>query len=218
LLLLMDTNASMRFGTQQRFKSVQAARAAALAAWCASHADERVGAMAFGACREVQPARQGQRGALAVIGALARWDATMALRAKDDETLADALRRARQAARASSRVLIISDGLSSSEDARAGLLQMRRHAEVAVLIVADPLELGLPPAGRYALEHEGAHTIADLYGRAQREAFQRSLGVGAVRLAGLARQLTLRHRCIDTRDDPWEAVNDLLGRRERGKA
>src|SRR3546814_4889253 len=38
----LDTHASMRFGTRVRFKSVQAARAAALAAWFATRAGERV--------------------------------------------------------------------------------------------------------------------------------------------------------------------------------
>ena len=42
LLILLDTHASMRFGTRTRFKSVQAARAAAAAAWYAVRAGERV--------------------------------------------------------------------------------------------------------------------------------------------------------------------------------
>ncbi|HEX7732615.1 MAG TPA: DUF58 domain-containing protein, partial [Rhodanobacter sp.] len=48
LLVLLDTHASLRFGTRARFKSVQAARAAAVAAWLAVRAGERVGMMAFG--------------------------------------------------------------------------------------------------------------------------------------------------------------------------
>jgi uncharacterized protein (DUF58 family) len=48
LLILLDTHASMRFGTRTRFKSVQAARAAAYASWYAVRAGERVGVMAFG--------------------------------------------------------------------------------------------------------------------------------------------------------------------------
>ena len=48
LLILLDTHASMRFGTRARFKSVQAARAAAWAAWAAVKVAERVGLMGFG--------------------------------------------------------------------------------------------------------------------------------------------------------------------------
>jgi hypothetical protein len=46
LLVVLDTHPSMRFGTRVRFKSVQAARAAAVAGWYAVRAGERVGAMA----------------------------------------------------------------------------------------------------------------------------------------------------------------------------
>ena len=48
LLILLDTHASMHFGTRARFKSVQAARAAALAAWFATRAGERVAMLGFG--------------------------------------------------------------------------------------------------------------------------------------------------------------------------
>src|SRR6185312_12383430 len=43
LLILLDMHASMRFGTRVRFKSVQAARSAAAAAWYAVRAGERAG-------------------------------------------------------------------------------------------------------------------------------------------------------------------------------
>ena len=98
------------------------------------------------------------------------------------------------------------------------MLQLRRHVDVSVLIVADALELDLPPAGRYALEHDGMRAMADLRGRAQRQAFQQSLGAGAQRLGAMAAQLGLRHRSIRTRDDPWDALGFLLGRRTRGAA
>lgn len=210
MLLLIDTNPSMHFGTRRRFKSVQCARAAALAAWSASHADERVGALAFGACRELQRPRPGHRGVLATLGALARWDAVPS--SPGGESLADALRRAARVARGSSRLLVISDGASCGEDARAPLVQLRRQVDVAVLVVADVLELAMPPPGRYAFEHDGEQATADLFTPARRLAFQRMLGAGASRLRGLAADVGVRHRCIDTRDDAWEAVGYLLGR------
>ena len=75
LLLLLDTHACMRFGTRARFKSVQAARAAALAAWTAARAGDRIGALAFGALRDAVTPHGGMRGVLGALGAIARWDA-----------------------------------------------------------------------------------------------------------------------------------------------
>src|SRR5699024_3194729 len=42
VMLLLDSRASMRFGTRERFKSVQAARAMALAAWHVAQAGGQV--------------------------------------------------------------------------------------------------------------------------------------------------------------------------------
>src|SRR4051812_6220907 len=79
ILLLIDANASMRFGTRARFKSVQAARAGALLAWAAVQGGDRVGALGFGPAlnAEVKPGG-GPRGALRVLRALAEWDSITA--------------------------------------------------------------------------------------------------------------------------------------------
>ncbi len=95
LLILLDQHASMRFGTRARFKSVQAARAASLAAWYAVRAGERVGLMLFGGNTHLQRPRAGVRGALDVCGALARCDADPSDR---QESLSQALQHVMRAA------------------------------------------------------------------------------------------------------------------------
>ena len=210
LLILLDTHASMRFGTRQRFKSVQAARAVALAAWYATRAGERVGVLAFGGVDQLLRPQAGPRGALAVCGALAQWDA----RPPTDrqQPLSDALIRAARASQAVNRVLLVSDGFSCDEAARQRLLDLTRHAAVSVLVVADPLELALPPAGRYPLEHAGERRDVSLQSIRQRSDFRRALGRGAARLTGVAESLRLRHASIDTTADPYDAVAGLIGR------
>jgi uncharacterized protein (DUF58 family) len=209
LLILLDAHAGMRFGTRARFKSVQAARAAALAAWYAVRAGDRVGAMAFGGVRHSLKPQGGARGALAVCGALAGWDAEAAEAA--DEPLSDALLRAGRLLRGASRVLLVSDGFSCDEAARARLREATRHAQVAVLVVADPLERELAPAGRYPLEHDGERREVVLRAERERREFQQSLGAGQARLGALAQSLGLRWRGIDTVADPFDAVTALLG-------
>ena len=209
LLILLDTHASMRFGTRVRFKSVQAARAAACAAWYAVHAGERVGVMAFGHADQLLRPQAGSRGALAVCGALADWDALPS--SAKEESLADALTRAGRVLHGASRVLLISDGFSCDTRARLRLLDLTRHAGVSVLVVADALEQALAPPGRYPMEHAGERSEVLLQSDRQRREFQRALGAGPARLGELAQSLGLRHGSIDTSSDPFALVATLFG-------
>ncbi len=209
LLIVLDTHDSMRFGTRVRFKSVQAARAAAIAAWYAVRAGERVGVMAFGNVEHLLRPQAGARGALAVCGALADWD----MQPMQDrvEPLADALKRAARLQHGASRVLLISDGFSCDPPSRQRLRDLGRHAGVSVLVVGDPLELALAPAGRYPLEHDGERGEVMLQSDRQRRDFLHALGAGARQLSTLAESLGLRCRRLDTAGDPFESVTSLLG-------
>ena len=211
LLILLDTHASMDFGTRQRFKSVQAARAVALATWYATRAGERVGVLGFGGIDHLLRPQAGPRGALAVCGALAKWDGMP--RFDRQQPLSDALTHAAQVSHGANRVLLISDGFSCDAAARQRLLDLARHATISVLVVADALELALVPPGRYPLEHAGERREVLLQSARQRSDFRRALGVGASRLVELAASLGLRHASIDTAADPFDAVVGLIGRK-----
>ena len=211
LLILLDQHPCMRFGTRVRFKSVQAARVAALAAWHAARAGERVGIMAFGGSRNLLQPRGGVRGALAACGALAEWDG---LSGAGDESLSAALQRARRLQHGASRVLLVSDGWSCDEDARGRLLDLARHAAVYVMVVADALELALPAPGRYPLEHAGEQREVVLRAERERREFQAGIGAGQARLQAMARSLALPLQVVDTAADPADAVAALL--RTRG--
>lgn len=209
LLILLDTHASLRFGTRARYKSVQAARAAAVAAWLAVRAGERVGLLAFGEHDRLLRPQGGAHGALAVCGALAEWDALpLTERA---EPLSAALLRARRLQHGASRVLLLSDGFSADAEARQHLLDLKTRAAVGVLVLADALEREPPPPGRYPLEHAGERRDVVLLGERQRREFQQALGAGPARLETLARGTGLRSRVLDSRDDPLAAVGELLG-------
>jgi uncharacterized protein (DUF58 family) len=208
LMIVLDTHESMRFGTRARFKSVQAARAAAIAAWYAVRAGERVGLMEFGGGDRLLRPQSGPRGALAVCGALAERDARTAR--SDGEPLSDALKRASRLMHGANRVLLVSDGLSCDEPAQGRLLDLSRKAGVRVLVVADALELAPPPPGRYPLEYEGERREVVLLGERQRRDFQQLLGAGQARLNELAQRIGMPHRTIDTTADPLDAIMALL--------
>lgn len=211
LLVIMDTNASMRFGTRVRFKSVQAARAAALAAWSAVRAGDRVGALAFGAAHGALDPHGGDRGALGVLGALARWDRQPG---GGEEPLSAALSRAQRLVLPGSRVLLISDGMCVDEAARAALLQLARRGEVRVLILADALELSAPPPGSYAFDTPQGRVQAELRGLAQRMQFRDNLARGHRALAALCDACGVPWRRVASGEDPSPALAALFDQRQ----
>ncbi len=213
VLILLDTHASMRFGTRSRFKSVQAARAAATVAWCAARAGERVGIAGFGPVSRLLRPQAGVRGALAVCGALAQWDALPLAGA--GEPLSSALLRARRLAHGASRVVLVSDGFSCDLAAKPLLQELTQRATVSVLLVADTLELALPPSGSYPLEYKGKRQLLNLRSERQRREFLRQMGTGAARLDALTTALRLQHDQIDTSADACAAGVRLLARRRQ---
>ena len=75
-LIVADTAPALYFGTRVRFKSVQAARAGAVAAWAAARDGDRIAALRGSDGEAPVPPASGARGALRVLDALVRWYAT----------------------------------------------------------------------------------------------------------------------------------------------
>lgn len=171
LLLMMDFNPGMRFGTRVRFKSVQAARAASLLAWMATASGDRVGAIGFGGGinNEVKPA-SGRRGALQVLRALRDWDHAAT---SDKESLGSALERARRLLRPGTRLILVSDGYSADAEAWPVLARCAGRHELGCILVSDALEQDPPPPGRYALSVAGERRTLDFNNRTLRSTWTR---------------------------------------------
>ncbi|HET8897441.1 MAG TPA: DUF58 domain-containing protein [Rhodanobacteraceae bacterium] len=207
LIVLVDGNASMRFGSRTRFKSVQACRAAALAAWMGVRGGDRVGGMVFGRLAASVNPRGGARGALALIGALARWDAAPE---GDEEPLSIALKRCLRLAPPGSRVVLMSDGFSADDAAQPLLARLRQRVELSALIVSDALECSPPPTGSYSVENAGKRHALVLQSRVARNAFAAELARGHRALEALCRRTATPAWRLETGDDPALALRQLL--------
>ncbi|HEY0662689.1 MAG TPA: DUF58 domain-containing protein [Lysobacter sp.] len=168
-LIVADTAPSLYFGTRTRFKSVQAARAGAVAAWAAARDGDRIAALR-GSRREppVAPA-SGARGALRVLDALVRWYAQPPA---DDEGLAIALDHAERLLRPSSRLVLLADPASVAAIPERRWPALAQHHEVIVLLLTDPLEAAPPKAAMPF--YSGGHRVElDLGTAAQRQRWRR---------------------------------------------
>lgn len=143
-LVVADTAPALYFGTRTRFKSTQAARAGALAAWIAARDGDRIAALrGTGGEAPVTPGA-GPRGALRVLDALVRWYAQPP---PDDQGLPVALDHARRLLRPGSRLLVLADPASVAAVPGERWPALAMHHELIVLLLTDPLER-TPPAAR----------------------------------------------------------------------
>ena len=213
LLLALDFNPAMRFGTRVRFKSVQAARAAALLAWMAAAAGDRIGALGFGGGidAEVKPAA-GRRGVLRVLRALRDWDDA----ALDSAApLSQGLQRMRRLLRPGMRMILFSDGFSCDDEAARLLPQVAGRHEVAVVLLRDPLELAPPPPGRYVLRVGGEARTVDFSDARLREDWVAGFERSRAGLVGTCARLGIRVVELEPQADLRRALGPLIARNLR---
>jgi len=176
-LIVADTSPSLYFGTRVRFKSVQAARAGAVAAWSAVRDGDRIAALR-GSQREapIAPA-SGPRGALRVLDALTRWYAQPP---DDDAGLGVALDHAQRLLRPGSRLVVLADPASVAALPAQRWPALSHHHEVIVLLLTDPLEVAPPKASLPFLGNGGERDVhridVDLSVAAQRQAWRNEFG------------------------------------------
>lgn len=174
-LLVADTSPALYFGTRVRFKSVQAARAGAVAAWAALRDGDRLAALRGSHGQPPVAPAGGTRGVLRVLDALVRWYAAVP---EDDAGLALALEQARRLLRPGSRLYVMADAGSVAAVPASAWAGLALHHEVTVLLVEDPLERD-PPRARLPFLDGGRRLEVDLASGRQRRRWQDAFG-GAV--------------------------------------
>lgn len=150
LLLLVDQRPSMFFGSKTRMKSVVAAEFAALTAWCVLAQGDRVGALVFGAERQwaLRPERSAAR-VYRLCETLVESSTALIepVRTRPNDA-AGAIDAAARLAGHDALVVVFSDFRDLSDRARLSLDQLRRHNDVILVWVTDPLERELPSVGQ----------------------------------------------------------------------
>jgi len=209
-LVVADTAAALYFGTRVRFKSVQAARAGAVAAWIAVRDGDRIAALRGSVREPPVPPAAGPRGALRVLDALVRWYAAPPA---EDAGLASALDQAERLLRPGSRLLLLADPASVSAIPAMRWPALAAHHEVVVLLLVDPLEQS-PPSSQLSFAGTGTpgHRVElDLAAESQRQRWREAFvaPVDAALAALPARGVRVQVLSADAASDSWLP---LLGR------
>jgi uncharacterized protein (DUF58 family) len=220
VVVLVDLGPSMFFGTRGAFKSVVAARLAALLGWAAIANHDRIGALLFnGEHHELQPAG-GRHSIMRLIRALvlAGDPASGLSRPADPGALSKALARLRRVARPGSLVFLISDFYSMDGESGRHLAQLHRHSDLVACHVADPLEVAPPPAGRYGVTDGSRTALLDTRSQPGRKAYLDHLERHRAEIMGLTTERGIPLIRFSTEDDPaarLAAGLDLLGRQRK---
>ncbi|AKC79287.1 ATPase [Xanthomonas arboricola] len=200
-LIVADTSPALFFGTRVRYKSVQAARAGAVAAWLAQRQGDRIAALRGTASEAPIAPRSGQRGVLPVLDALARWYAQPP---SGDAGLEVALDHAARLLRPGARLTVLADARSASRISATRWSGLALHHEVVVIVLVDPLELA-PPARALSFDVRGERIAIDLSTQAGRARWQAEFVAPLEQLASVlqARGVRLHRLSTDDASDAW---------------
>ena len=149
--LLADLHAGMFFGTRRQLKSAVALRAAALLAWTAAAAGDRVGAAVIGSSSvRIVPPRAREAGVLPVLATLVQMQPT-APSAPGQQNLNTGVRALAPLVHPGSLILVLSDFATVEADIEPSWAALAVHNELQLFWITDPLESGALPDGRYGV-------------------------------------------------------------------
>ncbi len=220
VMLCVDKGPHMSFGTRKTFKSVQAARAAALLGWAANGLHDRVGGVLFGGdARDnsyFRPTKDRR----------ALWQMLKALTTPVDsaqdsspELLSEVLRLASRGIGTGGLVFVIADFNREHEGLVKGLAQLRQHHAVVLVPVDDAADSDMPDMGDVLFRGpDGELLTVNTADEAGRQAYQRAWQQRRERLVQIAHGAGCAMIPLDTDQDVHSALMKGLERRLRMRA
>ena len=211
--VVLDTSASMAFGTTDRRKADVAEGVALAIGHVATRRGNRLGLITFGdSSPRSSPPRQGRVGLIGLLTALRREDDEARVGAT---SLGEALTRTGALARQRALVVVVSD-FRGPQDWRRPLLALAGKHDVVAVEIRDPLEQRLPNAGELWLvdPETGRQLRVDTGDARLRDRFAKA---AAEERSGLASGLSsagVRHLVLETSGDWLRSLALFLRRRQ----
>ena len=222
VLLWVDLSPTMFFGTRRCFKSVLAAKLAALLAWSSVQHGDRLGGLIFSDQHhdEFRP-KQGNASVLHFIKKLAShpaWSQQNKSANRPDanpDAGIQALRRLRQVAKPGSLIVLISDFRFLTDDCRTHLAHLSRHNDVVMFFTHDPMEQALPPSGYYQITDGDSRLAVDSSNAASRDQYQQRFATHQQMLEQWCKRLNLLMIDVSTTSNLLDVLKRGLGLRSK---
>ncbi|MCY1502367.1 hypothetical protein D9M68_364660 [compost metagenome] len=209
---MVEQSARLFFGSGLQFKSVLAARAAALIGWAALGHNDRVGGLVFGDVehREIKP-RRSKQSLLQLLNRLARANQALHSEAQPNrDAFGQALRRAREVLRPGSLVIVLCDERALTDSSEQQLSLLARHTDLVLFPLSDPLDHALPAAGLLNFSEHGAQLELDTHDSELRQAYRSLAEAREARWQRLAQKLGVPLLPLSTQVELIEQLRDYL--------
>ena len=214
VLLLVDQRTNMFFGTRDKFKSVTAAEAAAIAAWRAIAAGDRVGALVFNdeTILETKPG-QGSRTVLSILGNIVELNHHLnknITTSPNDEMMNRCLGSAARLAPHDILVVLITDGSGLDDTSQHWISTIGRKNDIITLLIHDPsrLELQKKPL---TLSDGNRQIRVDFSNKKTRNTLQEHYAREQDQLQHFLSKLTAPLLTISNQGDTGDQLRRLLG-------
>jgi uncharacterized protein (DUF58 family) len=219
VVLCVDHGPHMQFGTRGTFKSVQAARAAALLGWAANSVNDRVGGILFGDADSglvhLQPTKDRR-----AVWRLLREMSNPVRRAQHGIDCIDrVLKRADRGSGTGSLIFVIGDFNRELQGLDKTLGQVCQKHSVVLIPVDDPADREIPAVGRALFrDAEGRMVEIDTDDAAGRRAFTERWETRRAALVKLASRLGVAVIPVQTATDVHRSLMSGLAMRARSRA
>ncbi|MEN8214523.1 MAG: DUF58 domain-containing protein [Pseudomonadota bacterium] len=217
VLLCVDLQPAMFFATRGAFKSVIAAQAAALLAWNAWKAGDRVGGLIFdgASSHEVRPLRNRAR----LLHLLKIISEATLHRPREQQSrsgqLSAALKHLRRVVTPGSRIFLLSDFHDIDSVISKQLAVLARRSDLYLLMISDPMEQQFPTTGQWRVTDSRRFLQLDFSRKKARLDYQQQSASRVEQLQQLAHQHHFSLIQLSTRDDPFLSLQQHLAGRSR---
>jgi uncharacterized protein (DUF58 family) len=219
VVLCVDHGPHMFFGTRGTFKSVQAARAAALLGWAANSVNDRVGGMLFGDADtglvHFQPTKD-----RSALWRLLRETANPARRARQGTNwIEEVLKRTDRGSGTGSLIFVIADFNRDLTGMDKALGQVCQKHSVVLIPVDDPADYEIPALGRALFRNaEGRIVEIDTDDAAGQRVYRERWESRRAALTKLATRLGVAVIPVQTSHDVHLSLMSGLALRARSRA
>lgn len=218
IVILVDLSAGMSLASQGAFKSVIAARIAAILGWVAVGQSDRIGGLVYRGMNEhneIKP-QAGRRGILQLIDSLVQLGKPHTDFNNEQAGLPDLiLKKVTRMAGHGSQVIVISDFFYPSFNSHEYLEKLKQHNNLLAIQIVDPLELASPPVGEYGVSDGISSWSMNLDSHYQQQRLDEELNVRQKMIQKEFLDLNIPLLQVQTHDDVNAVLHHVLKHKTR---